>query len=194
MPLHTDAQTFTPYLPLSDGEARPNPTILLMRHSIPLTAFFPLLWRGHRAAAAVAATALVAEFLIIFLSGLPYRPGQLRSEFLVCGIASLAILALMVAQLVFNNLWRRSLPHLPRRPDSIGAVMTYVAGTNMVRDFHGLEELGVSDRNRAICQLNKTYAYGWRKEESGRVRWVVDEVPADEGKSLMDRPSADTNA
>ena len=165
----------------------------MIRHSIPITAFFPLLKNRHRAAASVAAVGLLAEFLIIFLAGLPYRPGQLRSEFLTCGIASLAILVLMVLQLVFINFWRRQLPHLPRRPDSIAAVMTYVAGTAMVRDFHGLEESSVKQRNRAICGLGKTYAYGWRKEEpSGRVRWVVDEVPRDDAKSFMSRPSDDT--
>ncbi len=165
----------------------------MMRHSVPLTAFVPLLRRQHLAAASVAAVGIVAEFLIIFLSGLPYRPGQLRSEFLICGIASLAILFLMVVQLLFVNLWRRQLPHLPRRPDSIGAVMTYIAGTHMVRDFGGLEEASVKDRNRAIRQMNKTYAYGWRKEDNGRFRWVVDEVPPPPAKSFMSRPSAESS-
>jgi len=187
-----DAQTFAPYLPLGGGEAKPNPTILLNRHSIPLTALVPLFRGGHLAAASVAATALMAEFLVIFLSGLPYRPGQLRSEFLICGIASLAILALMVAQLVFVGVWRRHLPHLPRRPDSIAAVMSYVAGTNMVREFYGLEEMGIRDRNRAIRRMNKTYAYGWRREGDGQVRWVVDEVSQKGYTNSMGRPSGDS--
>ncbi len=139
----------------------------------------------------MAATGLLAEFLIVFLSGLPYRPGQLRSEFLFCGIAALVILALMTAELVFVNLWRRQLPHLPRRPDSIGVVMSYVARTRMVRDFYGLEEMGTRERNRTIMQLDKTYAYGWRREENGRVRWVVDDVPREE-KSWFERPSMDS--
>ncbi len=63
--------------------------------------------------------------------------------------------------------------------------MTYVAGTKMVRDFYGLEQLSTKDRNKAIKELDKVYAYGWRKEEDGRVRWVVDEVPDTERKSLL---------
>ena len=70
--------------------------------------------------------------------------------------------------------------------------MTYIAGTHMVRDFYGLEESTVKDRNRAIRRLNKTYAYGWRKEEDGTVRWVIDEVTSEERKSLIDCWSVDS--
>ncbi|KAH8893832.1 hypothetical protein GQ53DRAFT_805291 [Thozetella sp. PMI_491] len=190
--LFRDAQTFTPYFPLRAGEARPNPTILLSRHSNPVTAFLPLLRNRHLAAASVAFTGLLAEVLIIALAGLPYRPGQMRSEFLFCGIAAVVILLAMIVQLVVVNFWRRAMPHLPRRPDTIANVMTYVAETGIVRDFHGLEDLSVSRRNQAIRDMRKTYAYGWRKEdESGRIRWVIDEMVPAEGKSLLDRHSGD---
>ncbi|OIW35669.1 hypothetical protein CONLIGDRAFT_568129, partial [Coniochaeta ligniaria NRRL 30616] len=185
--LFQDAQTFTAYLPLRSGDARPNPTILLNRHSNPVTAFVPLLKHQHFAAASIAATGLCAELLIVALAGLPYRPGQLRGEFVFCAVMALAIVALMIAQLVLVNLWRRSLPHLPRRPDNIAAVMTYVAGTAMVKDFHGLEELSTSERNKAVRKMRKTYSYRWRKEDdTGRTRWIVDEVPDQEKKAFLD--------
>src|SRR5450432_1643545 len=156
-------QTFTPYVDLGGGSANPNNTIILRRHSMPLTSFFPLLRSGHFTAASVAITGLVAELLVVALSGLPYRPGQLRGEFLFWGITSLAILVLMVVQLIIVTVWRRSLPHLPRPPNSIAAVMTYVAGTSMSHDFNGLEQLKTSERDRKIRDLGKAYAYGWRR-------------------------------
>jgi hypothetical protein len=156
---------------------------------VPITAFVPLFLNGHVAAASVALTGLLAEFLVLALAGLTYRPGQLRSEFLFCGVVSLIILALMVAQLAAINLWiTRRLPQLPRKPDTIAAVMTYVAGTAMVHDFDGLEGLGTRERNRAVRRLGKAYAYGWRRDDSGRVRWIVDAVDC-ERKSLDARPS-----
>jgi hypothetical protein len=169
-------QTFAPYMDLGRDAADPKSTILLQRHTFPFTAFFPLLWNGHYTAASVAFTGLIAEFLIIALAGLPGRPGQSRGEFLFWGIVSLAILALMIAQLLVIHIWRRSLPNLIRPPDSIAAVMTYVAGTAMSRDFEELSQLKTKDRDRAIRELGKEYAYGWRTEEDGRLRWVVDEV------------------
>ncbi|KAK4649370.1 uncharacterized protein QC761_118270 [Podospora bellae-mahoneyi] len=194
--LFQDTQTFSPYFPLRDGEARPNPTILLNRHSSPICAFIPLLRNRHLAAASVAFTGIIAEFLIIALAGLPYRPGQLRSEFLFCGIASTIILCVMLVQLALVIIWRRKLPHLPRQPDTIAAVMTYVAGTSMVRDFYGLEEMKTRERNKAIVQMGKVYAYGWRQEPEGGIRWIVDEVPDAERKSFLSgtRRSAESSA
>lgn len=187
MLIYLDAQTFAPYIDLARGSSNPDATILLRRHSIPLTAFFPLLWHCHYTPALVALIGLVAELLIVALSGLPYRPGQSQGECLFWGIASLAILTIMIAQLIIIALWRRKLPHLPRAPESIAAVMSYVAGTSMTRDFNGLEQLKRQERDRAIRDLEKSYAYWWRREEDGRIRWVVDVVPATkDNRALID--------
>jgi len=142
----------------------------------------------------VAFTGLISEFLIIALAGLPYRPGQMRTEFLICGIASAVILCLMLTQLVLVIFWRRKLPHLPRRPDTIAAVMTYVAETSMVKDFQGLESMSTKERNKAVAEMGKVYAYGWRQEPDQRgIRWLVDEVQDAEKKSFLSdgRPSAE---
>ena len=190
MLIHLDAQTFAPYIDLARGSSNPDATILLRRHSIPLTAFFPLLWHCHYTPALVAGIGLSAELLIIALSGLPYRPGQSRGEFLFWGIASLSILTTMIVQLIIIAKWRNKLPHLPRAPESIAAVMSYVAGTSMTRDFNGLEQLKRRERDQAIKDLEKSYAYWWRREEDGRIRWVVDVVPGDKNnRPLMDGAS-----
>ncbi|KAB5581037.1 hypothetical protein GE09DRAFT_1051494 [Coniochaeta sp. 2T2.1] len=189
--LFQDAQTFTPYLPLRTSSP-PNPTILLSRHSNPITALPPLLRNGHLAAASVALTGLLAEVLIVALSGLPYRPGQLRGEFLFCSVSALVIVAAMIAQLVVVNMWRRVLPHLPRRPDSIAAVMTYVAGTGMVRDFTEaeVEGRGTRERDEVVRGMGKRYTYRREGgvgdgEGEGGGRWVVDEVGG-EGRGLLE--------
>src|SRR3569833_4739019 len=111
----------------------------MTRHTVPKTAIIPLLRNLHMTAASVAVTGIAAEFLVVFLAGLPYRPGQLRTELLFCGIGSLCYLALMIAQMIVVNLWRRHQPYLPRRPDTNGAVMTNEDGTAMVRDIHRQE-------------------------------------------------------
>jgi hypothetical protein len=137
----------------------------------------------------VAFIGLIAELLIVALSGLPYRPGQSHGEFLFWGISSLIILTIMIIMLIVIALWRRKLPHLPRAPESIAAVMSYVAGTSMTRDFNGLEQLKRKDRDAAIRELEKTYAYWWRREADGRIRWVVDVVPGGKNRALMDGAS-----
>jgi hypothetical protein len=162
--------------------ATPTPTILLRKHTIPLTSFFPLIRNRHFTPAAVAFAALLSEFLVVTLSGLPYRPGQLRSEFLFCGISSLAILVIMLIVVIIINIWRRILTHLPRKPDNVANVMSYVAGVEMCHDFEGLELLKVEERDKRIRELGKRYGYGLKEWANGtkRQRWVVDEMPSHE--------------
>ena len=177
----TDMQTLTPYSLLSTTAA-PHRTILLKTHTFPLTAFLPLLYNSHYIASFVALSGLIAEFLVVALAGLPYRPGQQRGEFLFWAVVALVILSLMIITLVVVNIWRRKLPALKRMPGDIAAVMTYVAGTGMVRDFAGLSQSSTKERDGAIKRLEKVYTYGWRREEmdsgvrAGRGRWVIDEV------------------
>lgn len=169
----TDTQTLAPYMSLKNLQAAPTPTILLRRHSLPLTSFLPLLRNKHTVPATVALIGIVGEFLVVSLSGLPYRPGQLKSEFLFCGITSLCILLLMVTGVVLVNVWRFSLPKLPRKPDTVSHVLTYVVGAKMCDDFEGLERLETAERDKAIKSMSKRYGYG-QQEIGGQVRWIVD--------------------
>ncbi len=40
-------QTFAPYINLGRGNADPDPTILMRKHTFPITAFLPLLFKSH---------------------------------------------------------------------------------------------------------------------------------------------------
>jgi len=136
-----------------------------------------MLRNGHFIAAVVAFSALLSEFLVVVLSGLPYRPGQLRSEFMFCGISSLTVLTIMLLTVVITNIWRRWLPRLPRKPDNVATVLTYVCRSQMVEDFEGVEVLSVRERDRRIRDLRKRYRYQIRKGEDGLGRWTIDEIP-----------------
>jgi hypothetical protein len=186
---HPDAQTLAPYADLAfPNMAPPEPTILFRKRSLAIIALFPLLRYRHFIAALTALTAILSEFLVVALSGLPYRPGQLRSEFLFCGIASLAVLGFMVIMLLVVNLWRMlALPHLPRKPDNIAAVMTYVCDSVMNKDFEGLERVNLKERDKQIRELRKRYRYGLRRGEDGKERWVVDEVSRAEEDTESER-------
>jgi hypothetical protein len=169
-----DMQTLAPYMDLQHLDATPTPSILLRKHTLPITSFIPMLRNRHLVPALVAFVAILSEFLVITLSGLPYRPGQLHSEFYFCAISSLIILVLMLAIVVVVNVWRRFLPYLPRKPDNVANVLSYVVGTRMCDDFEGLERLKVSERDQRIRALGKRYGYG-RRGDNGVERWVVDE-------------------
>jgi hypothetical protein len=116
----------------------------------------------------------LAEFLLVALSGLPYRPGQVQDEFFFCGISALIILAVMVLVITFVAFWRRYLPHLPRKPNSTAAVMTYLAGSNLVADFEGAERMSARERQKWVEEQDKLYEYGLREGSDGKTRWSID--------------------
>jgi len=169
-----DTQTVSPYLTLSYQDAGPKGTILLRRHTTALTAFLPAVWHSHHTTAVVAFTAILAEFLVVALSGLPYRSGQVQDEFFICGVSSLIILAIMILVIAAVSFWRRTLPHLPRKPNNAAAVMSYLADSRMVDDFEGAEKLTSYERNQWVAEQGKRYEYSLRRRSDGRLRWVVD--------------------
>ena len=172
-----DVQTLSPYWELQKQGARADSTILLPKHSFPIFSLVPLLRRQKYIAAAVVVTALLSQFLIIALSGLPLRAGQLPGEFYFSGIASVTLLGIMIAMLVVVNIWRRMLPSLPRHPHSLAAVMMHVAGSKMCDDFQGMHSLSTKARNSRIRGLGKRYFYGYYGQDKDG-RWVVDELPS----------------
>jgi hypothetical protein len=147
----------------------------MRKHTTAVTSLFPSLWNGHYTAALVAFTAILSEFLVVALSGLPIRQGQLQDEFFFCGISALIILTIMILTILAVNAWRKYLPHLPRKPDNTAAVMTYVCDARMIEDFQGLEKVSTREREKWIEELGKRYEYGLRRREDGRLKWVIDE-------------------
>ncbi|KAF2665464.1 hypothetical protein BT63DRAFT_459042 [Microthyrium microscopicum] len=181
--IERDTQTLTPYAELRNLNATPKETILLRRHTIPLTSILPMLLNRHYFAFTVAFAALLAEFLIITLSGLPYRPGQLRSEFVFCAISSCIILVNLIIVMIGSMVWRAFVvPELPRKPDNVASVMTYVCESRMVRDFAGLERASQKERDKAIISLDKRYGYGMVEKQVGKKSWAVDDMGGNAGR------------
>jgi len=89
----------------------------------------------------------------------------------------MAVISFMLVMLIVVNAWRTlSVPHLPRKPDNIAAVMTYVCNSSMNRGFEGLEMVDLKEREKVIGDSRKRYRYGLRRDTDGKERWAVDEV------------------
>lgn len=172
--MHPDTQTVSPYLTLSHADAHPRRSILLSQHTTAVTSIVPSLLRGQHTTFLVSFTALMAEFLVVALSGLPIRSGQATDEFFFCGISSLLILAIMILVLITVTLWRRAVPHLPRKPDTTAGVMTYLADSRMVQDFEGVERMSKKERDTWVEQMGRRYEYGLKARPDGKMRWVID--------------------
>jgi hypothetical protein len=173
--LEREVHTLSPYHRLSRSPAPANSTILLRKRSLPYTAVFAMIYHKHFFAACLACTAILADFLVISLAGVPYSPGQIWLELLVCSYTSMAILGIMILSVIALLFWRRKSPDLPRAPDTLMGVMSYVADSKMLDDFDGAEVLKRNDIDDRINGLGKRYGYGRFLGMDGQTRFMVDE-------------------
>ncbi|KAF2674646.1 hypothetical protein BT63DRAFT_435720 [Microthyrium microscopicum] len=173
--LERDAHTLSPFHSMAQAPADPLRTILLRKSSVPLTSIFPMLFKSHYFASFIACIAVLAELLVIFLGAVPFAPGQFYEELLMACYTSMALLGLMVVSVVIMIIWKRRMPDLPRAPDTVSAVMTYVADSRMLDDFEGAEYCDDNELRNRIGGRGKRYVYGKRPGSDGQSRYLVDE-------------------
>ena len=117
--------------------------------------------------------AILAEVLIITLPGIPFDAGQLWKAFILSSYLSMAILAVMLLSLL--GLWLRPKgPNLPRTPNTVGAMCSYLCGSSMQDDFADLACVETKTRNRAIKDMGREYALSFGRGFDGVERWRVD--------------------
>lgn len=66
---------------------------------------------------------------------------------------------------------------MPRMPDTLASVWTYLCASTLLDDFEALEGLNEKERNKRIVSWGKRYEYGQKKGVDGVIRWAVDEDP-----------------
>ncbi len=88
----------------------------------------------------------------------------------------MAILGVMLLDLVALYLRRspKGEGNLPRTPDTVAAVWSYVCGSVMLDDFADLATLGTKERDRWVEGWGSRFGMGWERGVDGVSRWKVD--------------------
>jgi hypothetical protein len=137
----------------------------------------------HRRAfvALVAAVTCLAEALAVALVGLPHTPAVLKCAWLASFYASMAILALMLLSQAALVLRRRGDPPLPRTPDTVAAVWSYLCASGggggdsgLLDDFADLGATAPRRRDALVRAMGRKYVLERRADERGISRWVID--------------------
>jgi hypothetical protein len=160
---------------MSQAPAEARKSILLRKSSIPFTSIFPMLFKGHFFSAWMSLITVGSEVLIIFLGSVPFSAGRIRTELFVSTYASFALLSLMAVGVVSLIIWKRRMPDLPRAPETIAAVVSYVADSRMLDDFEGFEYCDDAEMKARLDSTGKRYVYGKRLGSDGQSRYLVDE-------------------
>jgi len=170
-----EVQTLSPFHRLAKTPSPAGPTILSRKYNIPLSAILMLLSQGHIFSSSMALAGLLSEVLVVVLAAIPFSPGEIFLELIVCSYASFGILSLMLLVLFCLVFWRRQLPYLPRPPDTLGGVISYICASRMLTDFDQCTGLGNGELRRRIAGLGKRYTYGKYVGIDGQIRWMIEE-------------------
>ncbi|KAH0536541.1 hypothetical protein FGG08_006591 [Glutinoglossum americanum] len=175
--IERETRVFQQYRDLAPGNAKSQGTLLQPTTSGPLTTLPYSLLHHHYFLTLISFTALLSEILIIVLAGVPYSSTQLYVAFLVSTYTSIAILGLMLLTLAVTMLWwRMGNPDIPRMPDTLGVVWSYLCWSDqMLSSFKDLSSLQQEERDKRVMGWRKRYIFGEAEMMEGVQRWVLDE-------------------
>ena len=170
---------FAPFDTAISSTAAAEKTLLRSRTLVPMSTFFVSVARGSFGPALMAFTALLAEALIIILPGIPFAASQvyiasLSSRYICFGILSFMIVVLVI-HIITSLLGIGKNDALPQDPNTLGAMMMYLAGTRVAEE---VGDLGDADGKEV-----KTSVRAWGKGRTvymakvngvGGERWKLD--------------------
>ena len=166
-----------PFRRLRLGHQPAQATILIERTLNPITTVLLAVPRRHVFVGVIALVAILAEILIITLAGVPFNAGQIYIAFRVCSFTSMAILGAMIDVMVavYARLARSPDPDLPRSPNTLAAVFSYLCGaSNMLDDFADMAMLDRRTRAKRVKAMGRTYVLAEKPGDDRVVRWTVD--------------------
>ena len=126
--------------------------------------------------------ACLSDFNILVAGGVLFTDSQTRESFLACSYISITITGLMLLILIVTIVWWRRVPvvrQMPRRPETIAAVMSYLCGSEMVREWmvahYRVEQMSAKERDELLAKSGRKISFERvRSDVDERVRWVVD--------------------
>ena len=156
-------------------EQKPQPaqrSILLAPPTNAISGIWTAVRRRHGYLAVVALTAVLAEFLPILLSEIPFRVTQTALVHRITTWIAVGVLGIMVLVLLCSFVVRW--PRLPVDPTTIAGAMYYVTDSYMLNNFQGLSTVGREERDRGVANLGLRYQFGHMMGMSGKPRSGVD--------------------
>ena len=115
--------------------------------------------------------------MTVAIAGVPYSSASSYraytvSTFLSIGIIVIMLLALVLVYVVFV----RDPLELPRRPDTVANVLSYLCGSRvMVPSLKDLGRVDGKERGKVIVGMRRRYKFDVDVGMDGKERWTVDE-------------------
>jgi hypothetical protein len=182
--LEREIRIIDPYRRLGYGNARPENTILCALNgtcwsNMPgsLRRFFKYdhMWFETT----IGLCAILSDINIIAVSGVLFTVAQTETAYYWSNITALVCMSILTITLAVTMIWWRrntTVAAMPRMPETISAVLSYICTSRMAADFAawGMENLPEHERDELIVGKGRRYRFAKLLGEDGLVRWTVD--------------------
>lgn len=172
--IEREVRIMDPFRRLGKRMAPPRQTILARRWGTPFDALPIAFWNMNFFAAAIATVAILSDILIIAILGVPFSSAEIKPASLASFYVSFAILGLMLIAFVAVIIWRRSNPPIPRQPDTLASVWTYLCASKMLADLEGMEFMTEKVRDKSVREAGRRFFYGMANGSDGTDRYMID--------------------
>ena len=175
--LERETRIMQPWRLLARGNAKPEDTILLSLDGTPLSSTRQGLHGKHFFVMSLAVIAVLCDVLLVVISGVPLADAQTLIAFRGSTYLSIIILSMIIGAMVTLIIRRRSDPDMPRRPNTVANVCSYLCGSNMIRDTFSNNGIVIADwrtKDTIIKNMGATYWFGEVTGSDGVKRFVVD--------------------
>ncbi|KAB5557841.1 hypothetical protein GE09DRAFT_88575 [Coniochaeta sp. 2T2.1] len=164
----------SPYLMMSQRALPAQTCILVSPASNTFSGVYSAFRQRHLYLGVVAATSLLADFLPVTLSHVPFSVLETHEAQYTCAYLSIAILVMMI--LVVAGSLAVRWPHMPADPRTIAGALYYLCDSGILDSFSGLAAAEPRDRNWMVKSMCVQYRFGNMIGLSGKERICIDAV------------------
>lgn len=132
----------------------------------------------------VSFVACLSDANIVAVAGFLFNDAQTREAYYTCGyLCMVCTSAILLTVLITMGWWLRVpvIRRMPRQPDTIGNMLSYLCGSEIVKDLNDLNEfstpvenLSRRERDALVVQGGRRFCFGRMLGMDERERWSID--------------------
>lgn len=164
----------SPFLLMSQRALPAQRSILISPPTNPISGLYSAVRQRHPYLGVLAVTSLLADFLPVTLSHLPFSVLESYQTQYTCTYLSIATLVAMMLTVAASLAVRW--PHMPVDPRTIAGAMYYVCDSSVLSSFDGLAGLEMRDRDWMVRSMCVQYRFGTMVGASGKERIGIDAI------------------
>jgi hypothetical protein len=149
-------------------------SILISPPTNPFSGLYSALRQRHPYLGVLAVASLLADFLPVTLSHVPFSVLETNQTQYTCAYLSIIILVVMMLAVACSLAVRW--PHMPVDPRTIAGALYYLCDSSILISFDGLAGVEMRDRDWMVKSMCVQYKFGNMIGVSGKERVGIDAV------------------